>query len=111
MQAINADRLMAAVDAASPLRTHLPRFVQIQIMQIGQTACGHATLPRHGRIRALDREALEALAASSDGLPEAEYDRLIPSGPNPERSTGVRRMPSHQLPATGQGRAVAAVET
>ncbi|WP_156653292.1 hypothetical protein [Methylobacterium sp. Leaf111] len=37
----------------------------------------------------LSVQALEALAASSNGLPEGEYHRLIPQGPDPERGAVI----------------------
>jgi hypothetical protein len=37
----------------------------------------------------LSVQALEALAASSNGLPKGEYHRLIPQGPDPERGAGI----------------------
>lgn len=143
MLAVDTARLGAAVEASFSLRTCLLRFVQTHLIQIGQTAYGHAMLPlqirlarwilmshdrvggdempvthaflaqtlgsqrsgatlsvqalearrlitaRRGRITVRDRKALEALAASSYGLPEDEYHRLIPQGPDPERGAGI----------------------
>ena len=142
MLAIDTARLSTAAEASLSLRTCLLRFVQVQLIQIGQTAYGHATQPlqvrlarwilmshdrvggdempvthaflaqtlgsqrsgatlsvqeleaqrlitaRRGRITVRNRKALEVLAASSYGVPESEYRRLIPQGPDLERHAG-----------------------